>query len=87
MGFVKGDGLDIVDVFFDDNFAYHEVVSGDILHTDKRNTQCIERKYLTFRVRLKRLARKTICYSKSLDMRTILFGLLINTLEFRNKLI
>ncbi|MCL1970650.1 MAG: IS1 family transposase, partial [Candidatus Bathyarchaeota archaeon] len=29
--------------------------------------QRIERKHLTFRTRLKRLARKTICYSKSLE--------------------
>ncbi|MDR2699966.1 MAG: hypothetical protein LBC12_04045 [Nitrososphaerota archaeon] len=33
------------------------------------------------------MARRTICYSKSLDMHTVLFGLLINVLEFGNKLI
>ncbi|MDR2203501.1 MAG: IS1 family transposase [Nitrososphaerota archaeon] len=32
--------------------------------------------------RLKRLARRTICYSKSLEMHKIMFGLLINALEF-----
>lgn len=30
----------------------------------KRNTQKIERKYLILRTRIKRLARKTICFSK-----------------------
>ena len=86
--FIKGDESDIAAVFFDDNFAYHEeVVSGNILYTDKQNTQRIEHKHLTFRTRLKRLTRKTIGYSKSLDMHTILFDLLINTLKFRNKLI
>jgi insertion element IS1 protein InsB len=68
---LEGLELRIVAVFSDDNFAYHEVVSGDILHTGKRNTQRIERKHLTFRTRLKRLARKTICYSKSWTMHTI----------------
>jgi len=79
--------LDIVAVFSDDNFAYHEIVPSNILQTGKRNTQRIERKHLTFRTRLKRLARKTICYSKSLDMHKVLFGLLINVLEFGNKLV
>ena len=77
--------LDIAAVFFDDNFAYHEIIPRDILCTGKRNTQRIERKHLTFRTRLKRLARKTICYSKSLEMHEILFGLLINVLEFRHQ--
>ncbi|MDR1992573.1 MAG: IS1 family transposase [Nitrososphaerota archaeon] len=38
-------------------------------------------------MRLKRLARKTICYSKSWDMHTVVFGLVINVLEFGNELI
>ncbi|MCL2134507.1 MAG: IS1 family transposase [Candidatus Bathyarchaeota archaeon] len=55
-------------VFSDDNFAYHENTPKSILCTDKRNTQRIEHKHLTFRTRLERLARKTNCYSKSLKM-------------------
>ncbi|MBD2463520.1 transposase, partial [Oscillatoria sp. FACHB-1407] len=31
----------------------------------KANTQKIERKHLTLRTRIKRLVRKTICFSKS----------------------
>ncbi len=73
-------------MFFDDNFAYHDAIPCDILYTGKRNTQRTERKHLTFHTRLKRLARRTICYSKSLEMHSILFGLLINTLEFKRKL-
>ena len=46
------------------------------------NVGDFERKHLTFRTRLKRLARKTICYSKSLDMHKIMVSLLINHLEF-----
>ena len=78
--------LEIEAVYSDDNFAYHEVIPWNILRIGKKNTQKIERKHLTFRTRLKRLARKTICFSKSLEMHKILFGLLINSLEFETKL-
>jgi insertion element IS1 protein InsB len=78
--------VEIVAVYSDDNYAYHEIIPQNILCTGKRNTQRIERKHLTFRTRLKRLARKTICYSKSLEMHKIMFGLLINVLEFNYQL-
>ncbi len=74
--------VEIVAVYCDDNYAYHDMIPRNILHTGKRNTQKIERKHLTFRTRLRRLARRTICYSKSLEMHKIVFGLLINVLEF-----
>ena len=86
LSLLSGLNVEIAVVFFDDNFAYHDAISRDILCTSKGNTQRIERKHLTFRTRLKRLARRTICYSKSLEMHTILFGLLINVLEFKRKL-
>ena len=79
--------LNISCVYTDNNFSYQGVIPRNILKIGKQNTQKIERKHLTFRSRLKRLARKTICYSKSLDMHTILLGLLINFTEFsRDKL-
>ncbi|MDR1992405.1 MAG: IS1 family transposase [Nitrososphaerota archaeon] len=84
---LKEVNLNIVGVFFDDNFAYHKVIPKHILCTGKRNTQRIWRKHLTFRTRLKRLARMSICYSKSWDMHAVVFGLVINVLEFGNKLI
>ena len=59
----------------------------EVLTVSKKFTQRIERKHLTFRTRLKWLARRTICYSKSWDMHTIVFGLLINVLEFGCKLV
>ena len=49
---------------------------------DKRNTQKIERKHLTLRTRIKRLARKTICFSKSIQMHDIVIGLFVNRYEF-----
>jgi hypothetical protein len=48
----------------------------------KRNTQQIERKHLTLRTRIKRLARKTICFSKSIQMHDIVIGLFVNRYEF-----
>ena len=57
--------LNITAVYSDDNFAYHDVIPSHTLHTGKINTQKIERKHLSFRTRLKRLARKTICFSKA----------------------
>ena len=48
----------------------------------KRNTQKIERKHLTLRTRIKRLTRKTICFSKLEKMHDIVIGLFINRYEF-----
>jgi IS1 family transposase/transposase-like protein len=48
----------------------------------KRNTQKIERKHLTLRTRIKRLVRKTICFSKSKQMPDIVIGLFVNRYEF-----
>jgi insertion element IS1 protein InsB len=48
----------------------------------KRQTQGIERKHLTLRTRLKRLARKTICFSKSMQMHDVVIGLFVNRYEF-----
>ncbi|ARM35321.1 hypothetical protein B0B39_00775 [Legionella longbeachae] len=42
----------------------------------------MERKILTSRTRIKRLARKTICFSKSEFMRDTVIGLFINRFEF-----
>ena len=44
--------------------------------------QKIERKHLTLRTRLKRLARKTLCFSRPCLMHDLLIGLYINDVEF-----
>ena len=48
----------------------------------KRNTQKIERTYLTLRKRIKRLVRKTICFSKATQMHDIVIGLFVNRYAF-----
>ena len=48
----------------------------------KTHTQKIERKHLTLRTRLKRLVRKTICFSKSVRLHDIVIGLFVNRYAF-----
>src|SRR5439155_12148810 len=54
----------------------------DVHSPGERNTQKIERKHLTFWTRIKRLVRKTICFSKSILMHDLVIGLFINRYEF-----
>ena len=57
---------DIDVVYTDNNFAYSRIIPSEVHRIGKRNTQHIERQHLTLRTRIKRLVRKTICFSKSL---------------------
>jgi IS1 family transposase len=49
--------------YTDDWGAYERHLAAPVHIVGKANTQKIERKHLTFRTRIKRLARKTICFS------------------------
>jgi IS1 family transposase/transposase-like protein len=69
--------------YYTDNWgAYSKNLDKEKHEIGKRNTQTIERKNLTLRTRVKRLTRKTICFSKSIKMHDIVIGLLINVLDF-----
>jgi IS1 family transposase/transposase-like protein len=68
--------------YTDDWGAYDRHLPGEQQVVGKRNTQKIERKHLTLRTRIKRLARKTICFSKLEKMHDIVIGLFINRYEF-----
>ena len=68
--------------FTDDWGAYERNLPPSRHVVGKRNTQTIERKHLTLRTRIKRLARKTICFSKLEKMHDIVIGLFINRYEF-----
>jgi insertion element IS1 protein InsB len=69
--------------YYSDAFACYSSLLPCKQHTvGKSNTQRIERKNLTLRTRIKRLARKTICFSKSIEMHDIVIGLVINILDF-----
>lgn len=68
--------------YTDDWGAYERHLDAEKHVIGKKNTQRIERKHLTLRTRIKRLARKTICFSKSTRMHDIVIGLFVNRYEF-----
>ena len=69
--------------YYTDSWGAYERNLPPAVHSPgKRNTQQIERKHLTLRTRIKRLVRKTICFSKSLELHDIVIGLFINRYEF-----
>ena len=69
--------------YYTDNWgAYSKNLNESQHEIGKKHTQTIERKNLTLRTRVKRLTRKTICFSKSIKMHDIVIGLLINVLDF-----
>ncbi|MDR2700167.1 MAG: IS1 family transposase [Nitrososphaerota archaeon] len=47
---------------------YEKNFGADKVKIGKRNTQKIERKHLSLCTWVKRLARRTVCFSKSLQM-------------------
>jgi insertion element IS1 protein InsB len=72
-----------IKTFYTDGLSTYERNLKGFKHViGKKNTQRIERKNLTLRTRIKRLCRKTICYSKCQEMHDIVIGLVINILEF-----
>ena len=62
--------------------AYHRHLPPHQHVVGKRRTQQLERKHLTLRTRTKRLVRKTLCFSRSVQMHEIVIGLFINRFEF-----
>lgn len=68
--------------YTDDWGAYERHLEIDKHEVGKRNTQKIERKNLNFRTWIKRLTRKTICFSKLKTLHDTVIGLLINKVEF-----
>ncbi len=66
--------------------AYERHLAAEVHEVGKRKTQRIERKHLGLRTRIKRLARKTICFSRSEEMHERVIGLFINRYEFGLKI-
>ena len=74
--------LNISRYYADDWGAYRCHIDIDKHEIGKKNTQKIERKNLNFRTCIKRLTRRTICFSKIEKMHNIVIALLINKVEF-----
>lgn len=68
-----------VDAYRTDQWpTYSRCFSTHHHYTDKGGTCHIERNHLNFRTRIKRLQRRTICYSRSMEMHDAVIKLYVN---------
>ena len=67
-------------------WSYFDCLDQSIRIECKALLQSLERKHLTLRTRIKRLARRTICFSKSILVHDTIIGLFINQFFFGCKL-
>ena len=72
----------IGEIYADGYGAYVSRIDEEKLTVGKKNTQKIERNHLTLRTRIKRLCRKTICFSKKLEIHKAVVGTFINIFFF-----
>jgi IS1 family transposase/transposase-like protein len=72
----------ITHVYTDGWGAYRRHLDPHPHTVGKQHTQKIERTHLTFRTRIKRLTRKTICVSRSVLRQDLAIGLFINRYAF-----
>ena len=76
-----------IDRYYSDDWGAYTRNLPDCRHfVGKDNTWKIERKNLNFRIHLKRLNRKTICYSKSEQIHDNVIGTYIERYYFKNGL-
>ncbi len=69
--------------FYTDGWgAYERHLDAEQHRVGKENTQKIESKHINLRTRIKRLVRRTICFSKTEHMHDLVIGLFINRYEF-----
>jgi insertion element IS1 protein InsB len=69
--------------FYTDGWgAYERHLDPEQHVVGKQYTQKIESKHINLRTRIKRLVRRTICFSKSTTMHDLVVGLFINRYEF-----
>ncbi|CAN5361757.1 hypothetical protein BH09BAC4_BH09BAC4_09850 [soil metagenome] len=66
-------------------WAYYDCLNQVLRLESKALLQSLERKHLTLRTRLKRLARRTICFSKSVIVHDTVIGLFIKQFFFDDK--
>ena len=69
--------------FYTDGWgAYERHINAEQHQVGKEHTQKIESKHINLRTRMKRLMRRTICFSKTEQMHDLVIGLFINRYEF-----
>lgn len=62
--------------------TYERHVDAEKHTVGKAYTQRIESKHINLRTRIKRLVRRTICFSKTVHMHDLVIGLFVNRYEF-----
>ena len=69
--------------FYTDGWgAYERHLNAEQHQVGKEHTQKIESKHINLRTRMKRLVRRTLCFSKTEHMHDLVIGLFINRYEF-----
>jgi len=69
--------------FYTDGWgAYVRHITPEQHVVGQQHTQTIESKHINLRTRIKRLVRRTICFSKTTTMHDLVIGLFINRYEF-----
>jgi len=69
--------------FYTDGWgAYERHLDAEQHQVGKEHTQKIESKHINLRTRIKRLVRRTLCFSKTEHMHDLVLGLFINRYEF-----
>ena len=72
-----------ITTFYTDGWgAYERHLDAEKHQVGKENTQKIESKHTNLRTRIKRLIRRSICFSKTEQMHDLVIGLFINRYEF-----
>jgi IS1 transposase len=66
--------------------AYERHVEAEKHTIGKTNTQKIESKHINLRTRIKRLVRRTSCFSRTERMHDLVIGLFIKRYEFRRSI-
>ena len=77
--------IQVVKWITDSWWAYYDCLDQALRLESKALLQSLERKHLTLRTRLKRLTRRTICFSKSVVVHDTVIGLFINQFFFSHK--
>jgi insertion element IS1 protein InsB len=72
----------VVHFYTDGAGVYKRPLPASAPTVGKAHTQQIERNHLTLRTRIKRLGRKTLCFSKSVFMHDTVIGLFVNRYKF-----
>ena len=81
-GLLQEAGITVRQWVTDSWWAYLDCLDQERRLEAKPLLQTIERKHLTLRTRIKRLARRTICFSKSVLVHDTVIGLFINHFFF-----